>query len=212
MLFTFITVKFVIDESSKYSKSGESHECTETSENVVADPYYWNSYDGTRTTHFKRDANVSDSGEQSYYEKITADWTNHANEQGNLEYKISADSEITVKAKGDYSSYLYEYSDNEFDGCYRYSNSSSYGCNDGCGCYCYYYYYSYSSNGSLHTYSENERTIDVSEHYDSELHEKRHTDGGAFERVSFDGWANGGGNSSNPTHQFRRVWSNLSPY
>ncbi|MDR1384998.1 MAG: hypothetical protein LBJ67_14290, partial [Planctomycetaceae bacterium] len=183
----------IVDESSYFSESGESHESTNTSQNVVAN--YYQSYNGTQTSHFERDAVKSNSGEKSYYEKITANWTRHSDANGDLSYLISADSDIEVAASGDYSSYLREYSNSEFNGSY----SSSY---YGGGCCGYSCGYSSSNSGSKHTYSENEHVIDVSESYESLLNESRHSDGGAFYRVSFDGSASGVGSSSDVSHSY----------
>jgi hypothetical protein len=107
---------------------------------------------------------------------------------------VSADSDITVAASGDYSSYLREYSNSEFNG--SYSSYSNGGC---CGYSCGY---SSSNSGSKHTYSENEHVVDVSESYESLLNESRHSDGGAFYRVSFDGSASGVGSSSDVSHSY----------
>ncbi|GHT26771.1 hypothetical protein FACS18942_04850 [Planctomycetales bacterium] len=184
-------ITITIDESCSYNENGESHGYSEESYCATAYGYYgYYLHEGTRTIHSEHDITYSANGEQNFFEQITAEWTNYADEQGNLIYNISADSDITSTSSADYSGYYHTLSFNEFDGCYHYSSSSDNGC----------YYSSSCTDSTLYTYSENENSFDNSEHFTATFNESRHSDGGAFYRVSFDGCANGNGTSEHNSH------------
>ena len=164
----------VIESGISFSGGGSHSE----SQTTTTPSTQYNNYAGTVTTHFEREANLSESGSQSSSETITTSWSNRANAQGQLVRQASADSELTVKADGFYHNYLYEYSYSEFEGSYDQSGCDSY------------------SYGNYYSYSESECTNDITEDYHTEMTTHRRSDGGDFYLVSFDGYADGYGSQN----------------
>jgi hypothetical protein len=140
--------------------------------------------EGCGRTNFLEEVTVTECNLENYREEITSNWQYRADDNGRLNWSGSADSCIIVNNSGDYC-YSVEYC------CNYYSESPYYYQSSGC-CSDEEFWI---NDGIDWSCSERLRDIYLHEEYKTESREVRHSEGGAFYRIIYDGCACGCGES-----------------